>query len=638
MLNKLSKLVAAFFLCTQPGLAENRIEHIEIYTLPGKQDFFGEVRVNLGNVMDLITNQNQKPAQITQTTESRTARRGARFYNAVIHIICDEEELNFTAPINLKGPQAIDTYVRTAGGNGSVWIGSNQRTASFDCQPNTDRFDHFMIETAAPVDRIAAISGDRQFGFRKQQSGWYLSDEVRTDQVAQAQARLNQLGYDVGTPDNVMGPQTRAGIADYQKKYYPPATGKLDALTSKALGVKQFKGWPKFVSPPGQNPYLPNAAALGGYYSAFSLVYLGADSNSKNQNGSTALPYVATSLHLNAVKQLIEKGADVNFHDDNNPLPLVTAAGAGRVDIVQYLIKKGAMPNLTRKDGRTALGVAAHNGHNDVVRLLLKNGADINAVNSNQQTALILAAAGGHEYVGRTLLEAGANPKATDDVGRNAAIYAAGTVSADFFRELIETGLDVNHQASDGATALWSAVQHERIEAVFEAIGLGADPDLSAERGQTPLMIAALLGHEEIVRVLLNQEADPALISDDGLTALDMAATEPISKLLGLALAPKKHYDLADFEPMAHALQQIKPDQALLDFAATTLNKAANNVGGFYPAFESTLDMDISICFGDWGGSDQPPVYLAFRDFITNHVAYEREFLRLNIPPPVWKR
>jgi hypothetical protein len=52
----------------------------------------------------------------------------------------------------------------------------------------------------------------------------------------QAQERLNQLGYPVGTPDGVFGPKSTTQLRAFQKAKGIPVTGKLDDATVTALG------------------------------------------------------------------------------------------------------------------------------------------------------------------------------------------------------------------------------------------------------------------------------------------------------------------------------------------------------------------------------------------------------------------
>lgn len=50
-----------------------------------------------------------------------------------------------------------------------------------------------------------------------------------------AQARLNELGYNAGTPDGAMGGKTTAALRAFQKDKGLPTSGRLDAATAAEL-------------------------------------------------------------------------------------------------------------------------------------------------------------------------------------------------------------------------------------------------------------------------------------------------------------------------------------------------------------------------------------------------------------------
>lgn len=55
--------------------------------------------------------------------------------------------------------------------------------------------------------------------------------------MAQAQTKLNALGFNVGKPDGMAGPRTRQAIQQFQRSKGLEASGQLDAQTIKALGM-----------------------------------------------------------------------------------------------------------------------------------------------------------------------------------------------------------------------------------------------------------------------------------------------------------------------------------------------------------------------------------------------------------------
>ena len=55
--------------------------------------------------------------------------------------------------------------------------------------------------------------------------------------IKKVQEALRDKGYYTGSVDGVLGPQTRAGIRQYQQSESLPVTGRLDAETAGKLGV-----------------------------------------------------------------------------------------------------------------------------------------------------------------------------------------------------------------------------------------------------------------------------------------------------------------------------------------------------------------------------------------------------------------
>lgn len=53
--------------------------------------------------------------------------------------------------------------------------------------------------------------------------------------IAQAQAKLNGLGFAVGKPDGVLGPKSHAQLRRFQEAHHIPVTGELDAATIAQL-------------------------------------------------------------------------------------------------------------------------------------------------------------------------------------------------------------------------------------------------------------------------------------------------------------------------------------------------------------------------------------------------------------------
>jgi localization factor PodJL len=53
--------------------------------------------------------------------------------------------------------------------------------------------------------------------------------------MIQAQRQLKALGFDPGTTDGDLGPQTEAALREYQRAYRLPPTGRMDEVTLRSL-------------------------------------------------------------------------------------------------------------------------------------------------------------------------------------------------------------------------------------------------------------------------------------------------------------------------------------------------------------------------------------------------------------------
>ncbi|MBI4844107.1 MAG: ankyrin repeat domain-containing protein [Nitrospirae bacterium] len=91
------------------------------------------------------------------------------------------------------------------------------------------------------------------------------------------------------------------------------------------------------------------------------------------------------------VRDIIEKGANVNTRDDDGETALIYAAQKEHADIVRLLIEAGADVNATTGGGFSALIYSARNGDTESVKLLLGKGANVNIATNRGATALSLA-------------------------------------------------------------------------------------------------------------------------------------------------------------------------------------------------------------------------------------------------------
>ena len=288
------------------------------------------------------------------------------------------------------------------------------------------------------------------------------------------------------------------------------------------------------------------------------LLRAGADLNSTDKENLTALQLAIARSNLKTIQLLVQRGAtidsetlaegllneageqyghvepwlvagaDVETRDKKGNTALHIAAGRGHFKNVPYLISQGANVNATNKDGWTALMQAAFREEDyphirDYTDPLMAAGADLNARSGVVGTALMLATARGHLSIVEHFLTSGANPNLSDDFGRTALMLAAHQNRYAIAQKLLLNGADPNATTKDGGTALITAAREELNDIMSLLLKHGATINHQAKDGTTALFHAAVLGRNGAVALLLERKADASIVSKEGLTALEGA-------------------------------------------------------------------------------------------------------------------
>ncbi len=140
---------------------------------------------------------------------------------------------------------------------------------------------------------------------------------------------------------------------------------------------------------------LLEAVMAGDAARAGQLLAGGADANSRDAYGATALMNAAHNGDLEMVETLLAAGAEVDAKDELGWTALMKACfnadqNRGFPEIVQRLIVAGADPNVKITYGIRPLMLAAGYGEAGVCQALLAGGADVLARNDGGLTALMM--------------------------------------------------------------------------------------------------------------------------------------------------------------------------------------------------------------------------------------------------------
>jgi ankyrin repeat protein len=114
------------------------------------------------------------------------------------------------------------------------------------------------------------------------------------------------------------------------------------------------------------------AAFFGGGETVRALLDLGADANAEAANAMRVRPLhsAAARCDADAVGRLLEAGADPNTQQRGGFTALHAGASAGDAALVQVLLQSGADASVETDEGKTALQVAEERGHAEVADLL----------------------------------------------------------------------------------------------------------------------------------------------------------------------------------------------------------------------------------------------------------------------------
>ena len=150
-----------------------------------------------------------------------------------------------------------------------------------------------------------------------------------------------------------------------------------------------------------------------------------------------------TAGDIAALGAMLSGGADVDTLNAHGQTALHLAAGHGRCNVVDVLIRAGADVNAVDSEGWTALHYAARHGQGNSVAALLQSGADVDVADNDGWTALHIAAAHGHRPdVEAILIHAGADVNASDCDGWRPLHWAAARGRVNSVEMLIRAGAD----------------------------------------------------------------------------------------------------------------------------------------------------------------------------------------------------
>ncbi|XP_014290213.1 protein phosphatase 1 regulatory subunit 12A isoform X6 [Halyomorpha halys] len=225
------------------------------------------------------------------------------------------------------------------------------------------------------------------------------------------------------------------------------------------------------------------------------------------------------------ILRLLKKGADIDTHDVDGLSALHQACIDDNLELVEFLVENGADVNKGDNEGWTPLHATASCGFLSIARYLIEKGANVAAVNNDGELPVDVAESDEMEdMLQQQIEELGIDAD-------NARTEEERLMLADAKNWLSSGYLCEKPHPKTGAMALHVSAAKGYLKVMDILIKAGADVDAQDLDGWTPLHAAAHWGQKEAAEVLAEAHCDMNIRNCVGQTAFDVAETEMVRVL-----------------------------------------------------------------------------------------------------------
>ncbi|XP_007522160.1 protein phosphatase 1 regulatory subunit 12B isoform X12 [Erinaceus europaeus] len=270
------------------------------------------------------------------------------------------------------------------------------------------------------------------------------------------------------------------------------------------------------------------------------LLTRGADINTVNVDGLTALHQACIDENLDMVKFLVENRANVNQQDNEGWTPLHAAASCGYLNIAEYFINHGASVGIVNNEGEVPSDLAEEPAMKDLLlEQVKKQGVDLEQSRKEEEQQMLQDA---RQWLNSGKIEDVRQARS----GATALHVAAAKGYSEVLRLLIQAGYELNVQDNDGWTPLHAAAHWGVKDACSILAEALCDMDIRNKLGQTPFDVAdeGLVEHLEMLQKKQNvlrseQETRNKLIESDLNSKLQSGLFKNKEKMLYEEETPK---------------------------------------------------------------------------------------------------
>ena len=359
--------------------------------------------------------------------------------------------------------------------------------------------------------------------------------------------------------------------------------GRSDPFLARRPGrrVAQFLALAALIATVGAGTPLEapvaDAAERGDLEEVRALLRQGADVNTAQNDGMTALHWAAANNDIEIARTLLYAGAAVRATTRlGGYSPLHLASRGGHAEVARLILEAGADPNTFTTTGVTAMHFAADADAGSVVEQLVAHGGNVDAPDAfAERTPLMFGAVRGADSAVRALLEAGADvtlatrvkdyeehdqnlraeqrqrariraaaeePEEEEEDGEPAragaprqpaqaqpqrpAQPAPGAPAAEEETpdtaapaeppvRALSSAQQIGKQGGFGALHYAAREGHRSTAALLLEGGADVNRSTGGDHS-TPILVAVINGNYDLARDFLERGADPNLVSDDG--------------------------------------------------------------------------------------------------------------------------
>lgn len=226
------------------------------------------------------------------------------------------------------------------------------------------------------------------------------------------------------------------------------------------------------------------------------------------------------------VSRLLETGADIDTANVDGLTALHQACIDDNLDMVEFLVQNGADVNRKDNEGWTPLHATSSCGFLSIARYLIESGADLASINSDGELALDLACSDAME----DLIQRHIDEQGIDCEEARQAEEKIMLNDAKRWLRSDSTDCDKPHPKT-GATAIHVAAAKGYGKVLALLLDGRGDFDKQDVDGWTPLHAAAYWGQKEAVQMLLNANVDIDIQNYSGQYAIDIAQKDIVPLL-----------------------------------------------------------------------------------------------------------